>query len=423
MSSIIASSQSIERISSNEYFVKFDIQTIVSPSIKFDLTINHEKPVNLIVSPQVYSALRADIFTRINKNTSDIKLFSYNSGKELCRIVPGSNKIGNVSYPEINFLLLSQIEFPTNLEPNAHYIIVIDSYPALNMIEYGPLKSKLFSQDVSNFLLKFDKFNEEAKKINTTVQLIISKQDFDSIDLGVRYFLKVPTNKLVKSLADIVFGCTIGGIQSDFSSIISKDSNWKIIDAFSYQKNLQDDTIKLPHKLIIRESGLVICGNTSSSIGLIIKSINQDSDVTNFKMIDINLDTQICDFIIDSNIPLHSEATKLLKYIEIIQYETILDILDTNSKLEKKSHMLSNSKIIESIEYSEFNDFALEYELHKKSINDKLCLIIKIIKSKWSEIRSTFICGSPDMLKNTFDLPKAIPITNRQYTTPNYIFN
>ena len=57
-----------------------------------------------------------------------------------------------------------------------------------------------------------------------------------------------------------------------------------------------------------------------------------------------------------------------------------------------------------------------EIEIGKK-------VIIKIIKSKWSEIRSTFICGSPDMLKNTFDLPKAIPITNRQYTTPNYIFN
>lgn len=93
MSSIVSSSQSIQQINSQTWFTKFDIQTSVTPSIKFDLTTDHGKPVNLIVSNDVYSRFQSDLSTRVNSNSHEIKLYSYN-GKELSRIEPKSKAMG-----------------------------------------------------------------------------------------------------------------------------------------------------------------------------------------------------------------------------------------------------------------------------------------------------------------------------------------
>ena len=175
MTSIRVLSQSIEHIDSNKYFIKFDIQTNVKPNASFNLTVNHEKPVSLIVSPNIYYGLNSDISMRTNANTHDIKIYGFHGGKELARVLPGSNKMGTITYPEISYSLLSQIVFP-NPESNSHYILAIDSLPALSTIEHEELKTQLFLEDTAIFLENLSKFSQDALSIGSTIQLVVLKE-------------------------------------------------------------------------------------------------------------------------------------------------------------------------------------------------------------------------------------------------------
>jgi len=398
MTSIVAESQSIQKINSDTWMVHFNIQTSVMPTVKFDLTTDHEKEINLIVSNDIYSRIHTEFITRVNSNSCEIKLFSYNGGKELARIAPLANSIGNISYPDIQYTLLSQIEVPTSPQPNTIYMFVIDSYPGLKMVEYDVIRNNLIEQDNEVFMSKLVKLYTEAIKVNSEIKLVfessvnqaIGKLYSDSIDRVVCDSLK-----LTRCLGDIIFGRMFGGIQTEFSSIITPNSDWTIVDAFARSKTTQT------HKLTIRGSGLAINGNCYSSIGMIMKRTSES--ITNLKLADINLGTQICEFVLDdeSNYPIHPDAINLSKYIELIEYNKTVSqfVFDLNtnpeSKLKIKEHMKSNAEYISTIEYDDFNDFAIKEDYLKNIINEKICYLINSIKLYFSSIRSNFQIVNP----------------------------
>ena len=416
MATINTFGQSIRQIDSNTWFVQFNVETSVEPSIKFDLSTNYSKPINLIVGPNTYSRMKSEFGSYKNSNSGEIKIFSYSGGKELGRIEPGSNQMGTVTYPEIQYSLLSQIQFPTSPQPDSLYLIVIDGYPALKLTEYSTIREKLVKQDTQVFGSKLKEFVSKAMHTGTGVQLIVDQsigQILGEYDSFVNITQSNET-KITRCLGDILFGRVFGGTQPDFSSIISPGSEWDIIDAFSV--NISSGENNSTHKLAIRGSGLSIESNCSSLVGMILKA-NTDS-ISEVLIQDINLGTQICDFdLVD--IPQHPNAPSLINYIKLEQYVQTLGLFETstnptNSELKKKikEHVKANADFIQLIEYGENSDWEITpTDPFASLINRKICSLIKQAKGFLSQMRSHFIieptkktsfnCGGPLRQVNT----------------------
>ncbi len=417
MASIKILSQSIDYIGANKYFIKFDIETNVKPNTSFNLTRNHKKPVNLIVSPHIYHGLQSDICTRTNSNTHEIKIYGYHGGKELSRVVPGCSKMGNITYPEISYSLLSQIVFPSP-EPNTHYILAIDSLPALLTIEHELLKKELFEQDSSMFIESLTNFVKSTNPIGSTVELVILKDNhsLSAATSSIASTCTVDSNKIVRFLGDTLYGRIFGGTQTIFSTIISlessaKQSDIKLITVFS-QLNKEFD---FKHEITVRGSGIVISGNTTSSIGMIVET---PSD--NIKLVDINTGTEICNFS-TTDVEIRPQVSKINQYIKILEYIGVLEKIDFNNKDQEKAHMKTHRDFIELIEYSEFEDFYLLDDKFSSTINKHICQLIKFIKVKWFEIRSKFGCSETKSYSN-----KLLPTTraqNMDFTGLEYQFS
>ena len=73
MSSIEASNYSASRINPNTIMVEFDCKTNVKPNIKFDFSVNHSKPINIITSSSIYQQLHNEVLDRTNINSEEIK--------------------------------------------------------------------------------------------------------------------------------------------------------------------------------------------------------------------------------------------------------------------------------------------------------------------------------------------------------------
>lgn len=414
MASITTSNQSIGQINSNTWIVQFVAETSVEPSIKFDLSTNHSRPINLIVGPNTYLRMKSEFAPVKNSNSEEIKIYSYNGGKELGRIEPGSNQMGTVTYPEIKYSLLSQIQLPDVPQPNSFYVIVIDSYPAYKSVEYSSVRDELVRQDTQLFNSRLKNFCYLATKTNTQVKLIVDQyadqvlselihsrfekkySKYSDEDIVEPYvdMIYSDENKISRCLSEIVFGRVFGGMQPEFSSIISPGDDWDIVDAFS--TSISDS--KSAHKLTIRGSGLAIGSNCSSLIGMILTS--KSENVSRLTIRDINLDTQICDFELEK-IPSHSDANKLERFIQLEQYVKTLGSLVTSIpictsqpvdfKNKIKEHIRANSKFIELIEYSEFTDWEIKLESFDNIINGKICNLVKQAKSFLSHLRSHFV--------------------------------
>jgi len=389
MASIQVLSQSIEYINSNKYFIKFDIQTNVKPNASFNLTVNHKKPVNLIVSPYIYNGFQSDICQRTNANEHDVIIYGFHGGKELSRVLPGLNKMGNVTYPDIGYSLLSQIVFP-NPESNSHYILAIDSLPALSTIEHEQLRTQLFEQDTTVFIENLSKFSQAALSIGSTIQLVILKESsvLSEFLLSASSFQisRIESSKMVRYLGDVVFGRVFGGTQSDFSTILSlsgSNSNSKVSLVTAFSQVMSDSEFQ--HKIIIRSSGVVISGNTTSSIGMIIEADSTDI----IKVFDVNSGMEVCCFDCTS-VPIHTEVSRLGEYIKLIEYTNVLQKIDSNDKDKTKIHMSSCREFIEEIEYSEYDDLVVLEDKFSLTINKQILHGLKIIKAKWYDIRSKF---------------------------------
>jgi hypothetical protein len=421
MSSIEVSSQSISQINSDTYLVDFEVKTTVKPNDKIDLTINHSKPISIITSLTTYNNLKNEITNRTNINSEEINIFSYIGNKELSKIFPGKNKIGTVVYPDIVFSLLSQIQLSTNIPLNSKVFIVIDSYPGLLSIEHNDLKIQFIKQDLDNLCKKLIDFQE---KTGCEINIIFDKNTFGTIQLVYSIPFNIITStpdKITKCLCDIVFGKIIGGIQSDFNGIISTNSKYRIIDVF----NIPNSEKLNIHNTSIRGSGLTISGNTTSHLMLLIEK-NESNDETNkIEFYELHTDTKLFDFNINSEIILNQSASSIRKYIEILKYsQKLSEIMHYQEKY--KEHMISNSLIINSIEYDDIESFDFEsLSEFKDSIIKKLLHMVQIIKNNWSSIRSTFkftkinhnnLCDLAFNYNNTYDLPLNYNLPARQVT-------
>ncbi len=387
MASLQISSQSIEHIDSNKYFIKFDIETNVKPNASFNLTVNNKNPVNLIVSPYIYHGLQNDICTRTNANSYEIKIYGFHGGKELARVLPGSNKMGNVTYPEIQYSLLSQIVFP-NPEPNSHYILVVDSLPALSTIEHEDLKAQLLVQDYGVFIKNLNNFVKSAESVGSVLESILLEELHEAFQISgfINKSIMNP-NKMVRYLGDILFGRIFGGTQTNFSTILSltennSNKNVSILNVFS--QPLTD--LHFKHDLTVRGSGLVISGNTSSSIGIILET--SASFINTIKLSDVNSGLDIYTF--STSTQNHSESYKLELYIRLIEYANLTRKLDLNDRVVCKSHMQNNKEFIELIEFSELDDLHLSDDKFATVINKNIYALITNIKCKWLNIRSIF---------------------------------
>ena len=163
MSSIEASNYSAYRINSDTIMVEFDCKTNVKPNIKFDFSVNHSKPINIITSSSIYQQLHNEVLDRTNINSEEIKVYGYTGNKELSSISPGKNRLGTVSYPDYMISLLSEIEISSNIQHGSKVILVIDSYPSITFIEHSVLKNKLIEKDFENFCTIITEFIHKTK--------------------------------------------------------------------------------------------------------------------------------------------------------------------------------------------------------------------------------------------------------------------
>ena len=410
MSSIEASNYSATRINQNTIMVEFDCKTNVKPNIKFDFSVNHSKPINIITSSSIYQQLHNEVLDRTNINSEEIKVYGYTGNKELSSISPGKNRLGTVSYPDYMISLLSEIEISSNIQHGSKVILVIDSYPSITFIEHSVLKNKLIEKDFENFCTIIQEFIHKTKcDFTLLIDSNIAKFIIDAYKQIPFSFVVSNTNKITRCLCDIVFGRIISGVQNDFNGIITTTSTSNIIDngiitttstsniidAFikpsnssqtkseDYSKlNLTDLTSDI-HTINLRGSGLSISGNYQSHICLLLQ-MKSETDIIEFN--EINTNKKLFELDI-SNLEMHPSATVLSSYLDILNYYYKLKEIAVD---KYKEHMINEMLFINSIEYGSVETYMVESDF-KDEIISKLTSIVQILKKEWNRIRNSFV--------------------------------
>jgi len=410
MSSIEASNYSASRINQDTIMVEFDCKTNVKPNIKFDFSINHSKPINIITSSSIYQQLHNEVLDRTNINSEEIKVYGYTGNKELSSISPGKNRLGTVSYPDYMISLLSEIEISSNIQYGSKVILVIDSYPSITFIEHSVLKNKLIEKDFENFCTIINEFIHKTKcDFTLLIDSNIAKFIIDAYKKIPFSFVVSNANKITRCLCDIVFGRIISGVQNDFNGIITTASyndgiittaNYSIIDAFikttkqdKSKQQLSEDYSKLNltdltsdiHTINLRGSGLSISGNYQSHICLLLQK-KSETDIIEFN--EINTNKKLFELDI-SNLEMHPSATVLSSYLDILNY--YYKFKDTVFDTDKyKEHMLNEMLFINSIEYGSVETYMVESDF-KDEIISKLTSLVQILKKEWNRIRNSFV--------------------------------
>ena len=394
MSSIEASNYSAYRINSDTIMVEFDCKTNVKPNIKFDFSVNHSKPINIITSSSIYQQLHNEVLDRTNINSEEIKVYGYTGNKELSSISPGKNRLGTVSYPDYMISLLSEIEISSNIQHGSKVILVIDSYPSITFIEHSVLKNKLIEKDFENFCTIITEFIHKTKcDFTLLIDSNIAKYIIDAYKQIPFSFVVSNANKITRCLCDIVFGRIISGVQNDFNGIITT-SNYTIIDAFIKNKSkqeLSEDYSKLNltdltpdiHTINLRGSGLSISGNYQSHICLLLQK-KSETDMIEFN--EINTNKKLFELDI-SNLEMHPSATVLSKYLDIVNYYYKLKDINVD---KYKEHMINEMLFINSIEYGSVETYMVESDF-KDEIISKLTSLVQILKKEWNRIRNSFV--------------------------------
>jgi hypothetical protein len=393
MSSIEASNYSAYRINSDTIMVEFDCKTNVKPNIKFDFSVNHSKPINIITSSSIYQQLHNEVLDRTNINSEEIKVYGYTGNKELSSISPGKNRLGTVSYPDYMISLLSEIEISSNIQHGSKVILVIDSYPSITFIEHSVLKNKLIEKDFENFCTIIQEFIHKTKcDFTLLIDSNIAKFIIDAYKQIPFSFVVSNANKITRCLCDIVFGRIISGVQNDFNGIITTTS-YSIIDAFIKNKSKQEseDYSKLNlsdltsdiHTINLRGSGLSISGNYQSHICLLLQK-KSETDMIEFN--EINTNKKLFELDI-SNLEMHPSATVLSKYLDIVNYYYKLKDINVD---KYKEHMINEMLFINSIEYGSVETYMVESDF-KDEIISKLTSLVQILKKEWNKIRNSFV--------------------------------
>ena len=393
MSSIEASNYSAYRINSDTIMVEFDCKTNVKPNIKFDFSVNHSKPINIITSSSIYQQLHNEVLDRTNINSEEIKVYGYTGNKELSSISPGKNRLGTVSYPDYMISLLSEIEISSNIQHGSKVILVIDSYPSITFIEHSVLKNKLIEKDFENFCTIITEFIHKTKcDFTLLIDSNIAKYIIDAYKQIPFSFVVSNANKITRCLCDIVFGRIISGVQNDFNGIITTTS-YSIIDAFIKNKSKQEseDYSKLNlsdltsdiHTINLRGSGLSISGNYQSHICLLLQK-KSETDMIEFN--EINTNKKLFELDI-SNLEMHPSATVLSKYLDIVNYYYKLKDINVD---KYKEHMINEMLFINSIEYGSVETYMVESDF-KDEIISKLTSLVQILKKEWNRIRNSFV--------------------------------
>ena len=394
MSSIEASNYSASRINQDTIMVEFDCKTNVKPNIKFDFSVNHSKPINIITSSSIYQQLHNEVLDRTNINSEEIKVYGYTGNKELSSISPGKNRLGTVSYPDYMISLLSEIEISSNIQHGSKVILVIDSYPSITFIEHSVLKNKLIEKDFENFCTIIQEFIHKTKcDFTLLIDSNIAKFIIDAYKQIPFSFVVSNANKITRCLCDIVFGRIISGVQNDFNGIITTTS-YSIIDAFIKNKSkqeLSEDYSKLNltdltsdiHTINLRGSGLSISGNYQSHICLLLQK-KSETDMIEFN--EINTNKKLFELDI-SNLEMHPSATVLSKYLDIVNYYYKLKDINVD---KYKEHMINEMLFINSIEYGSVETYMVESDF-KDEIISKLTSLVQILKKEWNRIRNSFV--------------------------------
>ena len=415
MSSIEASNYSATRINQDTIMVEFDCKTNVKPNIKFDFSVNHSKPINIITSSSIYQQLHNEVLDRTNINSGEIKVYGYTGNKELSSISPGKNRLGTVSYPDYMISLLSEIEISSNIQYGSKVILVIDSYPSITFIEHSVLKNKLIEKDFENFCTIINEFIHKTKcDFTLLIDSNIAKFIIDAYKKIPFSFVVSNANKITRCLCDIVFGRIISGVQNDFNGIITTTStsnsiiddgiittnNYTIIDAFIKTSNVSQDKSKQQlsedysklnltdltpdiHTINLRGSGLSISGNYQSHICLLLQK-KSETDMIEFN--EINTNKKLFELNI-SNLEMHPSATVLNNYLDIINYYYKLKDITVD---KYKEHMINEMLFINSIEYGSVETYIVESDF-KDEIISKLTSLVQILKKEWNRIRNSFV--------------------------------
>ena len=395
MNQINVSNPVIYRLAPTNFMLSFDISTETRTTALIDLSKNSKNETKIISSNGVYSKFKENhLSSRKNKNTGDIKFYSYAGGKEITRLTTGSNRMSNLAYPPYNGTLFSSIELPEMNKKDNVYLL-IDNYIEINTISCPNMKKELINKDLEillnkikngiegknvNFIILFDsKLHEELIKYEPELNTIICSYDIHPMK---------SEGHIVPYVCDLVFGRILGGQTHQFTGVINPEG-YTIIDAFT-------TSIINYHKLTNRTSGLSILGNGTATIYMLLRSNNA---LTNkIKLMEVPTGTELLNISTNTNVKEHKNTSDILKLIKLIDYTLLLkNILSKNDRTEMKQFMKDNLEENFNWEFNfleNYNPDKLEEDI-KLQIDNKMILyyqnmlhFLKTIRNIYSGKRS-----------------------------------
>lgn len=378
----------VYKLNLKHYMLSCNVTTKTMSSPMIDLSVSLPNDTIIISSNNTYNKFYHHISNYVNKNTGQVKFYSYAGGKEITKLVNGINKMSNLPYPPFNNTLFSSIILP-EINNNDSVYILIDSYNEINSITCPLLMKKLINRDL-NIMLNNIKTNVENKNVNVIImfdtllydELINYEPDIDNIIQNFNFTLKKNKN-LVSYTFDLVFGKVISSEDLAFNGIIDFE-NFTIYYAFTTNQSIC-------HLLTIRTSGLSIIGNGTSNIYVILSSNNCLPN--EIKITDVTSENKLLNVTFNENIQEHKNTDIILKLIELCNYNlTLSKIINTDNK-DAMKHIM-HEKLHENFQW-EFN-FLNTYDLNnleediKTIIDAKIRWLHNILLNYFAIIRSKF---------------------------------
>jgi hypothetical protein len=204
MNQINVTNPVVYRLDFKNYMLSFDVTTETNSTTLIDLSKSSLNETKIISSSNIYYKFKDVLLSRTNKNIGAIKFYSYAGGKEITRLINGSNQMSKLEYPPFNGTLFSSIILP-EMNNNDSVYILIDSYNEITSILCPLMKKELINRDL-NIMLNNIKTNVADKNVNVTI-LFETKlyDDFIKYEPELKELINSFNIKLEDSKGNLVF--------------------------------------------------------------------------------------------------------------------------------------------------------------------------------------------------------------------------
>lgn len=388
MQEISINNLNIYNLDDSNYMLQFGFTTKTTTTALIDLSKKSSNEIKIISSEQTYNGFKSYTPLYTNKNTGAIKFYSYAGGKELSRLINGSNQLSNIAYPNFNGSLFSSIVFP-EINDNDTVYLLIDKYNELKSISCPLVKQSLINEDL---IIMLDSIENQIKnKQNIKVTILFDKKTCDELIKHESYINSIinhykfnvfNSDNICQYTCDLVFGKIFGGQTNEYNGIINL-KGFTIIDAF-----LSNYGYPTSHTLINRTVGLSISGNGQAEMTMIVKL----NDLTDRLIInEVISDTELIN--IELKGKQHKNTNEMLQFIKLIdQTANLKKIIKKNDKNEMKKFMKDTMEETYNWEFNFLSSYDPNnlYENIKDIMNDKIMSLYSNLIDQFGLIRSIF---------------------------------